>query len=195
MSLGTNSDVPRDKPHLYPGTGGDVPRESQSKGQGEGQGQGELKEESTSHAPAGDAAASGDDSLTPPLPTNRNAQIALLLRAQGVQATSQNPIVAVTWSQNSRVTDEVLNVAIAKAKAAKGDKPIPLGYLVPIVEQELQALDAPPPAAGRPAPTAPPAPLRKPQGLDPKGTDESYDEWQARVDAYERAQRNGGKAA
>jgi uncharacterized protein YdaU (DUF1376 family) len=136
-----------------------------------------------------------DDRLAPPLPTARNVQIALLLRAQGVQATSQHPVVCVTWAGNPRVTDEVLNVAITKAKAAKGDKGIPLAYLVPIVEQELQALDGPPPATVRPAQASPPAPPRKPQGLDPKGTDESYDEYQARVTAYELAKRNGGKAA
>lgn len=44
------------------------------------------------------------------------------------------------------------------------------------------------------AASAPPAP-RKPQGLDPKGTDESYDEYQARVAAFEQTRRNGGKAA
>jgi hypothetical protein len=36
---------------------------------------------------------------------------------------------------------------------------------------------------------AAPIPIRKPQGTDPKGPDESYEDWQARVDAAERAIR------
>jgi hypothetical protein len=35
---------------------------------------------------------------------------------------------------------------------------------------------------------------RRPQGNEPKGTDESYDQWQTRVAAFERAQRQGAQA-
>jgi hypothetical protein len=86
------------------------------------------------------------------MPTDRNVQITLLLRAQGIQVTAQNPVVAVTWAMNPKVTDDVLNRAVAKAKAAKGDSPVPIGYLFPIVEQLLQAQDAPD-APVRTAPT------------------------------------------
>jgi len=148
------------------------PPENSLKGQGEGQGQGEYKKpESSSPQASTDAheASADDDGRTPPLPSNRNVQIALLLRAQGIQATSQNPVICVTWAQNPRVTDEVLNIAVAKAKAAKGDKPIPLGYLFPIVEQELQAQDAPPPDPAQQKPRESWEWKRTPGGIEAKG--------------------------
>ena len=74
----------------------------------------------------------------------------------------------------------------------KQGETIGIAYLDKTVQSTLQRQSAPSAMA---AAATPPAPARKPQGLDPKGTDESYDEWQARVAAYERAQRSGGKAA
>jgi hypothetical protein len=127
-------------------SGAGNPLENPLKGQGEGQGQGELNTSSAAQPPTTppeDPPGGFDRPTEPPLPTDRNVQIALLLRAQGIQTTAQNPVVAVTWAQNPKVTDDVLNVAIAKAKAAKGESPVPLGYLFPIVEQLLQAQDAP----------------------------------------------------
>ena len=139
---------------------------------GEKKGEGELTSKppsSSSQPPTPGAEGADDDTHTPPLPANRNVQIALLLRAQGIQATSQNPVICVTWAQNPKVTDEVLNMAVAKAKAAKGDKPIPLGYLFPIVEQELQAQDAPPPEPTQQKPRESWEWKRTPGGIEAKG--------------------------
>lgn len=154
-SQGTSGDVPDDIPPLSLDDLPDVPGEKHSKGQGEGQGQGQLTTKPDTSSQASTEVGAGengrdDDRLEAPLPTNRNVQIALLLRAQGVQATSQHPVVCVTWAQNVMVTDEVLNLAIAKARTAKGDKPIPLAYLTPIVEQQLQELAKPAPAIAAP---------------------------------------------
>jgi hypothetical protein len=121
----------------------------------------------------------------------RNVQIALLLRAQGVVTTTQNPIVAVTWAQNPKVTDEVLNVAIIKAKAAKPDQTIPVAYLAPIVEQELQTQAAPPPAPAAPKPQQDWAWRKTPSGIEAKGRElgmfarggESHDAFATRIQA------------
>ncbi len=73
----------------------------------------------------------------------RKVQITLLLRAQGITTTADNPIVAVTFAQDQRVTDDLLNVAILKSKEAKPGQKIPLAYLLRVVESELKALAAP----------------------------------------------------
>lgn len=176
-----------------------IPLEKALKGQGEGQGQGqgELKPKSSSpQTPTPDA-----EQASPESPADlvggmaRNVQIALLLRAQGVITTAQNPIVAVTWAQNPKITDEVLNVAIIKAKAAKPGESIPVKYLAPIVDQLLSEQAAPVP------PMTPPGQFRlksvaeyrppAPQGTDPKGLDESYEAYEARIAAAELARRKG----
>lgn len=141
-----------------------------------------------------------DEDRLPPRPqhvvTNpdmRAVAIATLLTGAGVRkVTAFHPDVAVTWAQDPRVTDTLLLAAVAKAKDSLGDEPFHVPYLRPII---VELLNPPAPRAAAPAQAAPPAPPRKPRGNEPKGTDESYDEWQARVDAYERSQRNGSKAA
>jgi len=72
----------------------------------------------------------------------RNVQISMLLNAQGIEATAMHPTVACTWARNDRVTDVVLNTAIAKAKATlerQGRGDVSIGYLEPIVTQLLAA--------------------------------------------------------
>jgi hypothetical protein len=86
----------------------------------------------------------------------------------------------------------LLTLAIERARKFKPGEEIVLAYLDKTVQTVLQKQSAPATTALAPAMQAPP---RKPQGNDPKGTDESYEDWQARVEAYERARRNGGKAA
>ena len=120
----------------------------------------------------------------------RGTEIVSLLRQHGLEATPAHEYVRMTWAPNPRVTDDVLLLAITRAQKSKPNDDIPLSYLDKAVQTVLQKQSAP---AASIAPAAPAAPPRKPQGIDPKGTDESYDEWQARVDAYERAQR--GRAA
>lgn len=128
-----------------------------------------------------------------PPPSNAPATtMAVALRKLGVDATFTHPAVQ-GWVQR-KVSMEILESAVALAREQKGPTAgIPPNYLVPIVEKLLSPPSAP--APGRPVQAAPPAPPRKPQGNEPKGLDESYEDWQARVDAFERAQRNGGKAA
>lgn len=118
----------------------------------------------------------------------RNHQIVNLLLAQDIVTTSANPFV-LTWSQNAAITDEVLNVAIKRAKAAKPGESIPVKYLDRTVATVLEEQNAAVPAPSKPLHIAHPVPIRKPQGTDPKGPDESYEDWQARVDAAERAMR------
>lgn len=121
----------------------------------------------------------------------RETEIVSLLRQHGIEAFPQTPAVT-TWSPDARVTDDVLRAALARARKAKPNEDIPVKYLERTVASILAEQSAA--AAPLPAPASQAAP-RKPQGLEPKGTDESYDDWQARVAAYERAQRNGGMAA
>jgi len=181
-------------------TGDGIPLENALKGQGEGQGQGqgqgqgECKPKASTPPPPTPSTPPVDLDSPTDLVANmtRNTQIALLVRAQGVQATSQNPIIAVTWAQDPKVTDEVLNVAITKARASKGDKPIPLAYLVPIVEQELRDQAAPAPAPGAQKPRNDDWTWKKSnQGIEAKGREfgmfarggESYHDFAARIQA------------
>jgi hypothetical protein len=203
MSRGTDDDVPDDTPPLSLDDLPDVPTQTPSKGQGEGQGELTTKPESSSQASTvvGANDVGDEDGLRPALPTARNGQIALLLRAQGVQATSQNPIVAVTWAQNPKVTDEVLNVAIAKAKGAKPGEVIPLRYLLRIVDQELEAQAAPPPAAAAQKPRDDWTWKKSNQGIEAKGREygmfarssESYMDFASRIQA--EIDKRKGKAA
>lgn len=202
-SLGTPDGVPDDAPPLSLDEVMGVPGETPSKGQGEGQRQGQLttNPESSSQASTNNASAN-DDSLTPPLPIGRNVQISLMLRAQRIEVTSQNPLVAVTWAQNPLVTDELLNVAVAKAKAAKPDEAIPVKYLARIVDQLLADQAAPPPAAAAAKPRNDDwAWKRSNQGIDTKGREmgmfarngESYPDFAARIQA--EIDKRKGRAA
>jgi uncharacterized protein YdaU (DUF1376 family) len=123
----------------------------------------------------------------------REAQIVDLLAQHGMQAYPTDSFVRMTWAPNPLVTDDVLLAAITKAKKFKPNEEIGLSYLDKAVQSVLQRQTAQAAPYSPAVQAAPPAPTRKPQGNEPKGTDESYDEWQARVDAFERAQR--GRAA
>jgi hypothetical protein len=136
--------VPSDKPAMSPGQTDDVTGENHSKGQGEGQGQLTTNSETSSQAATeGGSGDDGRDHPSQPAKRSRNVQISMLLNAQGVTTTAQNPIVAVTWAQDDRVTDTVLNAAIVKAKVAldkqgRGSE-VSVAYLEPIVAQQLAA--------------------------------------------------------
>jgi uncharacterized protein YdaU (DUF1376 family) len=121
-----------------------------------------------------------------PRESRRITAIVATLREHGIEATTGDAIV-LAWTADPRVSKELLIAAIGRAHKFKPGETIGLVYLDKAVQTVLKQQSAPSAAA------APPTPSRKPQGNEPKGTDESYDEWQARVDAFERAQR--GRAA
>lgn len=77
-----------------------------------------------------------------PLNVGRNVAISILLRAGGIDATSQNPLVCIDWAQNPKVTDELLDLAVVKARTAKPDQRISVNYLKPIVAELLAAPEA-----------------------------------------------------
>jgi len=182
-SQGQGGIVPSDIPPMWPGQEALVTGEKHSKGQGEGQGQLTSNPESSSQA---STEVGADQQRDDDRPARREIEIATLLRANGIDALPQTAIVRMAWAPDPRITDTLLLVAIARAKKSKPNEDIPLSYLEKAVQSVVQRQDAP--ATLLPA-AALPAPPRKPQGNEPKGLDESYEDWQARVDAFERAQR------
>jgi uncharacterized protein YdaU (DUF1376 family) len=128
----------------------------------------------------------------------RHEEIATLLRSHGIEPGSAGLVTLTAWAAIPVVTDSVLTAAIAKARKAKPGEDIPLKYLAKTITTVLDEQAAPAPVViprGAPAhPTQQSLSNRKPQGNEPKGTDESYDEWQARVDAFEAARRRGQAA-
>lgn len=163
------------------------------KGEKKGEGEGELTSKTSSSSSQASTEVGADlqrDDDDQPRESKRATAIAAALREDGIDATAGDAIV-LAWAAEPRVTKDVLTLAIARARQFKPGEAIGLVYLDKAVQTVLQRQSAP--AAAVPAPT--PQATRKPQGNDPKGTDESYDEWQARVAAWEQARRQGGKAA
>jgi len=124
----------------------------------------------------------------------RENQIAALLRAHGIETPPSSLATLKSWAAIAEVTNDVLTAAITKARKAKPGEEIPLKYLaktITTVLEEQAAAPAPvvvPTAAFRLKSVADhqPAP---PEGTDPKGLDESYEAYQARIDAAEAARR------
>jgi hypothetical protein len=92
---------------------------------------------------------------------------------------------------------DLLTEAITKARKSNSSQPMPLKYLEATVLTLLERMAAPArlPPSSAPAHMIAAPTSRKPQGNEPKGLDESYEDWQARVAAFEQAQRSGGRAA
>lgn len=122
----------------------------------------------------------------PPESADPAIALSVALRKLGVDATFTHPAV-LAWSQQK--TDmAVLIAAVGLAREQKGPTAkLAPNYLVPIVEKLLNPPAASAQAYGKPA--AAPIQIRKPQGMDPKGTDESYEEYDARINAAEAARR------
>jgi len=114
--------------------------------------------------------------------------LTVALRKLGVDATFTQPAVQAWVTQ--KIDMAVLIAAVGLAREHKGETAkIHPNYLVPIVDKLLN-----PPAASTQAygkPPAAPIQVRKPQGMDPKGTDESYEQYDARIRAAEAARRQG----
>jgi hypothetical protein len=122
-------------------------------------------------------------------------QLCIAMRAYGINADPGNMLMRKLAADG--VTVETIKAACEEARRTKPSEAFGPNYVIGIIARwareaaELKVAGAARPAAGgMPAP----APLRKPQGNEPKGTDESYDEWQARVDAFEAARRRGQAA-
>ena len=113
--------------------------------------------------------------------------LSVALRKLGVDATFTHPAVQA-WAQQK--TDmAVLVAAVGLAREQKGPTAkLAPNYLVPIVDKLLNPPAASAQAYGKPAAVIQ---IRKPTGMDPKGTDESYEEYDARISAAEAARRKG----
>jgi len=114
--------------------------------------------------------------------------LTVALRKLGVSATFTHPAV-MDWAAR-KVPMAVLHAAIATAREQKGPNArIPPNYLVGMVDELLNPPSAATTSFGKPP--AAPIQVRKPQGMDPKGTDESYEQYDARIRAAEAARRQG----
>lgn len=124
--------------------------------------------------------------VEPPESIDPAIVLSTALRKLGVDATFTQPAVQAWASQKTDMA--VLIAAVGLAREHKGETvKIHPNYLVPIVDKLLNPQVASTTSYAKPA--AAPTQVRKPQGADPKGTDESYAEYQARVDAFEAARR------
>lgn len=161
---------------------------------GEGEKKGELTDKNKSSSSRPPTPRDDDFSFAPPPGSAANPtraeQVTQLLRAQDIVTASGNPFV-VAWSQDPQITDEVLNIAIAKARKTKGSEEIVPKYLAKTIATVLEEQNASVPVNLTHRAPAPAIPIRKLQGTDPKGPDESYDDWETRVSAAERAMRKG----
>jgi hypothetical protein len=123
-----------------------------------------------------------------PESTDPAVVLSVALRKLGVNATFTHPTVQ-NWAAR-KVPMAVLHAAIATAREQKGPNArIPPNYLVGMVDELLNPPAAPTTSYGKPP--AAPIQIRKPTGMDPKGTDESYAEYDARIAAAEAARRKG----
>ena len=122
--------------------------------------------------------------------------LSMAMRSFGVMSNPADPRLMAIADQGVAV--ETVKAACEQAKRSKPNEPIGPAYVIAILERwakeasELKTAGAAKPVAVGSTPQ--PAPSRKPQGNEPKGTDESYDEWQARVDAFETARRRNQAA-
>jgi len=117
--------------------------------------------------------------------------LSMAMRSFGVMSNPADPRLMAIADQG--VTAETVKAACEQAKRSKPNEPIGPAYVIAILERwakeasELKATGAAKPAAAGSA--AQPTPPRKPQGTDPKGLDESYDDYNARISATEAARR------
>ncbi len=121
----------------------------------------------------------------PPVSQDPAVILSVALRRQGVNCMSTHPVLQ-DWADKG-VTLDQLTEAVSLAREVKGNDPIHPNYLAPIVTKLLN------PPASAPAGTAPrlAAKPRKPQGMDPKGLDESYADYDARIRQAELDRRKG----
>lgn len=106
------------------------------------------REEEQQQASAAVVLPPGDGYSSPV--AKRATAIAVFLRQRGVSgANSANPNIQ-GWADDARVSDELLDAALSKARSSLGSKPAGVNYLVPIIADLLNPI--PPPRMQR-APT------------------------------------------
>ena len=121
-----------------------------------------------------------------PPPSNDPAiAMAVALRKQHVSCNFTSPAIQ-DWIK-ADVSLVMLSQAVAIARENKPTGSIHPNYLIPIVND---LLNPPAPKHGAVAQTVP-AKSRTPQGTDPKGTDESYEAYDARIRKAEIDRRKG----
>ncbi|MBD8632766.1 hypothetical protein IFT74_15485 [Oxalobacteraceae sp. CFBP 8755] len=124
--------------------------------------------------------------VEPPESIDPAIVLSTALRKLGVDATFTQPAVQAWASQKTDMA--VLIAAVGLAREHKGETvKIHPNYLVPIVDKLLNPQAASTTSYAKP--TAAPIQARKPMGMDPKGTDESYEEFDARIAAAEATRR------
>lgn len=125
-------------------------------------------------------------------PVSRAVEIATYLRQRGVAgANSFNPNVAA-WADDVRVTNEILEAALSKARTSLNGKPLGVNYLAPIIPDLLN-----------PAPAQAPKQrddwFRSPKGIERKAAElgiyaragETHDALRERCEAELRRRAQG----
>jgi len=138
----------------------------------------------------GRAAADGGGSL--PAETNLATQIAAAMKPFGIDAQPGNLLIQKLATDG--VSVDTVTAACKDARRSQPTEEIGPSYVISIITRwAREAADLKVAGAARSAApgTAQLMSIRKPQGMDPKGTDESYEEYQARIDAAEQARRQG----
>jgi len=126
--------------------------------------------------------------------TSDAEQIAAAMKPFGIEVSPGNLLMQKLAADG--VTPETVTAACKDAKRSKPDEAFGPNYVISIITRwareaaELKVAGAAKPAAHPPGPMAE---LRKPQGMEPKGTDESYEDYEARINA-ELAKRQGRAA-
>lgn len=145
------------------------------------------EEQSVVHATAREEIPHGSS------PVSRAVEIATYLRQRGVAgANSFNPNVAA-WADDVRVTNEILEAALSKARTSLGNKPAGVNYLAPVIVDLLN-----------PAPAKPQKPerddwFRSPKGIERKASElgiyaragETHDALRERCDSELRRRAQG----
>lgn len=98
-------------------------------------------EEEQQQASAAVVLPTGDGYSSPV--AKRATAIAVFLRQRGVPgANSANPNIQ-GWADDARVSDELLDAALSKARSSLGSKPAGVNYLVPIIADLLNPISPP----------------------------------------------------
>lgn len=125
------------KPIAVPRNSAGIPLEKALKGEGEGEGEGTEQNGEGKEALGAVPARANLDTPTDASPVSRAIEIAVYLRQRGVVgANSANPNIS-QWSDDARVTNEILDAAISVMHSRKLEKPAGPNYLATIIPDLL----------------------------------------------------------